>query len=185
VAVGQDASGHAKQIMLALAKGIGCTRAGVVEMSFEGETVLDLFLEQTLLPIFTKSMLWTFELLVEAGFDPGVVTLEMYGSGEIAEVFQACAQLGFYNQLFQLHSRTAQYGELSRKDSILPKSVRAAMSEGLEYIRSGKFAEEWAREETQGFPRFNALLEEARRHPINEAERKIAKLVDFGSSVRE
>jgi ketol-acid reductoisomerase len=136
VAVGQDGSGHAKQTMLALAKGIGCTRAGVVEMTFESETVLDLFLEQTLMPIFTKSMIWAFDILVNAGFDSGVAALEMYGSGEMAEVFRACAETGFYEQLFRFHSRTAQYGELSRKETILPSSVRQAMADGLEYIQS-------------------------------------------------
>ena len=185
VAVGQDGSGHAKEIMLALAKGIGCTRAGVVEMTFEQETIVDLFLEQTLLPIFTKSMLWAFELLVDAGVDPGVATLELYGSGEIAEVFQACATVGFYEQLFRFHSRTAQYGELSRKDNILPASVRQAMVDGLEYIRCGNFAREWAEEEKNGFPRFNALIEAARRHPINHAEREIAALMDFGSTLKK
>jgi ketol-acid reductoisomerase len=184
VAVGQDGSGQAKEIMLALAKSIGCTRAGVIEMTFESETVLDLFVEQTILPIFTQAMLWGFDLLTEKGFDPGVVALELYGSGEIAEVFEATARDGFYQQLFQYHSRTAQYGELSRTEKMLPGSVRQAMADGLEYIRSGKFAREWAREEQNHFARFNALREKARRHPINQAERAIGKLIDLGSSLK-
>jgi ketol-acid reductoisomerase len=183
VGVGRGHSGRARDVVLALAKGIGSTRAGAVEMTFEAETVLDLFLEQTLLPIFTKSMLWAFEILTAAGFDPGVVTLEMYGSGEMAEVFQACAQVGFYEQLFQYHSRTAQYGELSRKEYILPDTVRAAMLEGFEEIRSGKFAREWAQEEREGFPRFDALRDAARSHPINLAERGMAREVRFGASL--
>jgi ketol-acid reductoisomerase len=184
VGVGQDGSGQAKEVMLALAKGIGCTRAGVIDMTFESETVLDLFVEQTILPIFTKSMLWAFELLTGKGFDPGVVALELYGSGEMAEVFEATARDGFYNQLFQYHSRTAQYGELSRTERILPRSVRQAMAKELEYIRSGKFAREWAQEERKHFARFDALREKARRHPINQAERAIGKLVDLGSSLQ-
>ena len=182
VAVGQDGSGHAKDIMLAIAKGIGSTRVGVVEMNFESETILDLFIEQTLMPIFTKSMLYAFEILVEEGFDPGVVTLEMYGSGEIAEVFKACAETGFYEQLFRFHSRTAQYGELSRKETILPTEIRAAMAKELENIRLGGFAKEWSQEEQHSFPQFNRLLKEARQHPINKAERDIAKLIDLGPS---
>ena len=184
VSVGQDGSGHARDPMLALAQGIGCTRAGVVEMTFEDETVLDLFLEQTLMPIFSRSMLWGFDLLVEAGFDPGVVTLELYGSGEMAEVFQACAQVGFFDQLLRFHSRTAQYGELSRTDTILNDSVRQSMVDTLADIRSGAFAKEWTAEEKNGLPRFNALLQAARDHPINRAEREIAKQVDFGASLR-
>ena len=116
VAVGQNGSGKAKDIMLAIAKGIGSTRPGAVEMTFESETILDLFVEQAILPIFIKSMVWGFEILTEAGFDPGIITLEMWGSGEIAEVFKACAETGFFKQM-QFHSRTAQYGELTRGET--------------------------------------------------------------------
>jgi ketol-acid reductoisomerase len=182
VAVGQDGSGKAKDIMLAVAKGIGSTRAGAVEMSFESETILDLFVEQTILPVFIKSMVWGFEILVEAGFDPGIVTLEMYGSGEIAEVFRACAETGFFRQM-QFHSRTAQYGELSRGETMLPESVRHRIREELEHIRTGEFAREWAAEESASFPRFNALMAAVKKHPINDAELQIAQLVDLGSSL--
>jgi ketol-acid reductoisomerase len=182
VAVGQDGSGYAREIVLALAKGIGATRAGALELSFEQETVLDLFIEQTLMPIFTRSMTWAFDVLTEAGFDPAVVTLEMYGSGEIAEVFQACARLGFWEQL-RLHSRTAQFGELSNKDRVLPDSVRETMRSTLERIRSGGFAREWADEAEAGFPRYRALIEETRIHPINRAEKEMARLVDLGSTL--
>lgn len=174
VAVGQNASGRAREVMLALAKGIGCTRAGAVEMSFQAETALDLFLEQTLLPIFTQSMLYAFEVLTEAGFDPGIVTLEMYGSGEMTEIFEGCAKFGLYGQMLQLHSRTAQYGELSRQDRLLPDAVRSMMAASLRQILSGEFAAEWRAEERAGFPRLTALVAAARAHPINEAERAIA-----------
>lgn len=182
VAVGQDGSGEAREIMLALAKGIGATRAGAIELTFEQETLIDLFMEQTLMPIFTRSMTWAFDILTDAGIHPGVVTLEMYGSGEMAEVFQACAKIGFWKQL-QFHSRTAQFGELSRKDRVMPESVRDTMVDILEKISSGTFAREWAADAEAGFPRYNALIAEARRHPINEAEEEIARLVDFGATL--
>ncbi len=178
VAVGQDGSGHAKETMLAIAKAIGSTRVGAIEVTFEQETLIDLFVEQTLMPIFTRSMTWAFDILTEAGFDPGLVTVEMYGSGEMAEVFQACATEGFWKQL-KFHSHTAQFGELSHKDKVLPESVRETMVETLENIRSGGFAKEWSEDEKAGFPRFNALLEEIGKHPINTAESEISKRVDF------
>lgn len=181
VAVGQDGSGHAREVLLALAKGIGATRAGAIELSFEQETVIDLFIEQTLMPIFTRSMTWAYEVLTEAGIDPGVVTLEMYGSGETAEVFQACATVGFWEQL-RLHSRTAQFGELSNKDRVLPPVVRETMRQTLDRIRNGAFAQEWAADAAAGFPRYNALIAETHAHPINQAEKAIAKLVDFGAT---
>lgn len=182
VAVGQDGDGKAKDIMLAVAKGIGSTRAGAIELSFESETILDLFVEQTILPIFIKSMVWGFEILVDAGFDPGIITLEMYGSGEIAEVFRACAETGFFRQM-KFHSRTAQYGELSREETMLPESVRQRIREELDSIRTGAFAQEWAAEESASFPRFNALMAAVQKHPINDAERQIAQLVELGSSL--
>jgi ketol-acid reductoisomerase len=182
VAVHQDASGDAKQTMLAIAKGIGSTRAGAIELSFDQETAIDLFMEQTLMPIFTKTMLWAFDILVEQGFDPGIVALEMYGSGETAEVFEACAKVGFTEQLLRFHSRTAQYGELSRTESALPTSVRDAMRGALDDIQSGRFAREWADEQKAGYPRYEALIDEARSHPINAAEKRIAEQVDLGSS---
>jgi ketol-acid reductoisomerase len=181
VAVGQDGSGRARDILLALAKGIGATRAGAIELSFEQETVIDLFIEQTLMPIFTRSMTWAYDVLTEAGIDPGVVTLEMYGSGETAEVFQACATVGFWEQL-RLHSRTAQFGELSNKDLVLPLAVRDTMRNTLDRIRSGAFAKDWAEDARAGFPRYNALIAETHAHPINQAEKAIAKLVDFGAT---
>lgn len=184
VAVGQDGSGNAHATVLALAKGIGATRVGAIELSFEQETVIDLFMEQTLMPIFTRSITWAFEILTEAGIDPGVVTLEAYGSGEMAEVFQACAKTGFWKQL-QFHSRTAQYGELSHKDRLMPTAVRENMEKVLERIQSGAFAQEWARDAEAGFPHYNALIEETRRHPINNAEQSIAQFVDFGASFAE
>lgn len=179
VAIGQDGSGHAKETMLAITKAIGSTRVGAMEVTFEQETIIDLFLEQTLMPIFTRTMTWVFDILTEeAGIDPGLVTVEMYGSGEMAEVFQACAAEGFWKQL-QFHSRTAQFGELSNKDQVLPDSVRKTMVEKLEHIRSGGFAREWSEDEKAGFPRYNALIEEIGKHPINEAESEIAKRVEF------
>lgn len=184
IAVGQDGSGNAHDLLLALAKGIGATRAGAIDLSFEQETLIDLFIEQTLMPIFTRSMTWAYDILTDAGIDPGIVTLEMYGSGEMAEVFQACAKLGFWEQL-QLHSRTAQFGELSNKDRVLPESVRETMSNTLEKIRSGAFAREWADDAKAGFPRYNALISETKKHPINQAEQEIARLVDFGATFSE
>lgn len=181
VAVGQDGSGKAHDIVLAIAKGVGATRVGAIELSFEQETLIDLFIEQTLMPIFTRSMTWAYEILTEAGIHPGIVTLEMYGSGEMAEVFQACAKVGFWEQL-RLHSRTAQFGELSNKDRVLPEVVRETMSNTLEKIRSGAFAREWADDAKAGFPRYNALIAETRNHPINKAEHDISQLVDFGAS---
>ena len=124
IAVAQDATGHARDIALAMAKGIGATRAGVLETSFAHETELDLFTEQATWPLIIRNLILSYETLVEAGFPPEMVALELYGSGEASEVFRQMARRGIFGQM-QLHSQTSQYGTLSRGERMLPDEDRA------------------------------------------------------------
>jgi len=169
VAVAQDASGQARQIALAFAKGIGATRAGVLETSFAQETELDLFAEQGVWPIIMRDMLLSFEVLVEAGFPPEMVALELYGSGEAGEIFKQMARMGVIEQM-KLHSHTSQYGTLSRGPRMLPDDTRDRLRQALHGIRSGAFAQEWTQEQQAGYPNFEALRGTARAHAINQAE---------------
>jgi ketol-acid reductoisomerase len=169
VAVGQDASGRAWPMTLAVARGIGATRAGAIETTFEQETVLDLFLEQATWAALTRALVLSFEVLVEEGFDPEMAALELYGSYEAAEVLREMAQRGFFHQM-HLHSRTSQYGTLSRGPRVLPDSIKGTFRQALEEIRSGRFAEEWRQEQEAGYPNFRRLWEEAEAHPMNKAE---------------
>src|SRR5262249_58922357 len=107
VAVAQDASGRARDLALAWAKGIGATRAGVIETTFAQETELDLFAEQGVWPIIMRDLLLSFEVLVEAGFPPEMVALELYGSGEAAEIFRPMARVGVVPPM-RLPSRTSR-----------------------------------------------------------------------------
>ncbi len=169
VAVAQDASGQARQVALAWAKGIGATRAGVLETTFAQETELDLFAEQGVWPIIMRDLLLSFEVLVEAGFPPEMVALELYGSGEAGEIFKQMARLGVINQM-RLHSQTSQYGTLSRGERMLPEETRARLREALRTIRSGSFAQEWTQEQQRGYPLFEQLRRTASAHSINAAE---------------
>jgi len=169
VAVAQDASGRARDLALAWAKGIGATRAGVLETSFAQETELDLFTEQGVWPIIMRDLLLSYEVLVEAGFPPELVALELYGSGEAAEIFRQMAQVGVIEQM-RLHSQTSQYGTLSRGARMLPDAAREQLRAALREIRSGAFAAEWRSEQESGYPRFEALRQAARAHGINRAE---------------
>lgn len=169
LAVAQDASGQARDVALAWAKGIGATRAGVLETSFAQETEIDLFAEQGVWPIIVRDLLLSFEVLVEAGFPPEMVALELYGSGEAAEVFHEMSRVGLVRQM-RLHSQTSQYGTLSRAERMLPDETRGRLRAALEEIRSGRFAEEWSREQEAGYPRFRSLRERAEAHPVNAAE---------------
>ncbi|MFT4583101.1 MAG: ketol-acid reductoisomerase [Gammaproteobacteria bacterium] len=169
VAVEQDASGNARDIALAFAKGIGATRAGVLETTFALETELDLFAEQGVWPIIMRDMIMSFEVLVEAGFPPEMVTLELWGSGEASEIFKQMARRGIVNQM-RLHSQTSQYGTMSRGERMLSEDARDRLRAALAEIRSGKFAQEWADEQAAGYPNFHALRDAAEAHPVNEAE---------------
>jgi len=177
IAVAQDASGHALATALAWARGIGATRAGVLKTTFAQETELDLFQEQGLWPSLIRSLLTAYECLVEAGFPPEMVALEMYGSGESAEIFREMGRVGFFQQM-KLHSQTSQYGTLSRAKALpYAPQIRQAMQEALETLRAGRFAEEWRREQASGYPSFSKLRAEAEAHPLNEAEARMREIL--------
>lgn len=169
IAVARDASGKARETALAWAKGIGATRAGVLETTFAQETELDLFAEQATWPIIIRDLLLSFEVLVEAGFPPEMVALELYGSGEASEIFRQMAHRGLFRQM-RLHSQTSQYGTLSRGSRMLPDEEKARFRHALEEIRSGAFAREWSEEQQRGYPWFEDLRKLASAHPLNQAE---------------
>jgi ketol-acid reductoisomerase len=179
VAVHQNSSGHALETALALARGIGATRAGALETTFAQETELDLFQEQGLWPMLVRTMLVAFEVLVAKGFPPEMVALEMYGSGEAAEIFREMGRVGFFKQM-RFHSQTSQYGTLSRAEALpLAGEIRALMEQALAGIRNGQFAGEWAREQAAGYPRFTELREAADSHPLTKAEVTMRALLRF------
>ena len=105
---------------MAIAKGIGSTRGGVFESSFREEAELDLFAEQVVWPGLLAWFEECFKLGVENGFPPELMVLELYASGEAAEIMGMRAQNGFYEQITN-HSTTSQYGTLSRSQSPLPR----------------------------------------------------------------
>ena len=169
VGVHQDSTGHARERMLALAKGIGSTRAGCLELSFTDEAALDLFTEQAFGPAFGIALRTAVHTLVEAGFPPEAVLLELYLSGELAYSLERMAREGSIPQM-KHHSHTSQYGSLSRGARFLSPELRERMQTVLEEIRSGAFAKEWTEEQRQGLPRFEALKKAADRQPMAEWE---------------
>lgn len=176
LAVAQDSTGRARERALALARGIGATRAGVIECTFEQETDLDLFTEQGLWPFVLKLFSQAYEFLVEQGFPPEMVVLELYGSGEAAEIFHQMSHTGFFRQM-SFHSHTSQYGTLTRQPRLDSAALRSAMQRAMEEIRSGEFAREWAAEQQAGYPVFERLKREALAHPMNEVEKKVSAMI--------
>ena len=182
VGVAQDHSGQAREVALALAKGISSTFAGVVEMTFAQEAELDLFTEQCFGPAFGQVLENAVDLLLKEGYPPEAVLLELYMSGELAYTMEKIAELGMIEQT-ALHSRTSQYGSMSRGIRFVLPELRARMREGLEEIRSGKFAREWAAEQEAGCPMLKMLKEAARSLPLYQVEREVRRAL--GRDVEE
>jgi len=177
VYVGQDASGKAKDRLLALARAIGATRVGAMEISFAEETELDHLDEQWISPMIKRTMLLAYEVLVEEfGYTPEAVAMELYVSGERADILRECGRTGLYRE-FQFHSRTSQYGTLSRAPYVLPDSAKEIVRKIVDDIKTGAFAREWQLEQMAGFPVFGRLKELASKHPINETEERLKELV--------
>jgi ketol-acid reductoisomerase len=160
VGVHQDATGKAKARMLAIAKGIGSTRAGCIEMSMHDEATLDLFTEQGFGPAFGRVLMSAVELLVEAGYPPEAVMLELYLSGEFAYSLVKMREVGIMKQM-DFHSRTSQYGTVTRgaRFMALGGPIKEKMTEVLDEIRSGHFADEWSSKQEDA----NAILENIRQ----------------------
>jgi ketol-acid reductoisomerase len=184
VDVRQDYSGNAWSTTLALAKGIGCTRAGAFHTSFGVEAELDLFSEQGLWPALLECLLTAYDVLVEQGYPREAVALELYASGEAADIFRAMAQKGLFEQM-RFHSPTSQYGVLTRREnatgdhSLLYQRMRSA----LEHIRNGGFAREWSDEQKSASQRFERLRAEAFRHGINDADAAVRQLLEPGRTM--
>lgn len=174
IGVEQDASGSAKDIVLALAKGIGSTRAGVLELTMKQEAELDLFSEQAFGPAFGAALGAAISVELEAGYPPEAVLLELYMSGEFAIVMQAAAEIGLIKQM-DLHSQTSQFGSMTRRARFPNEDLKAKMREILEEICSGKFAKEWMAERQAGLPNFRRLKAKALSSQINEVEDRVRR----------
>lgn len=177
VALHQNASGQAWDRMMAIAKGIGATRGGVFESSFREEAELDLFAEQVVWAGLAAWFEECFNLGVEHGFSPELMVLELYASGEAAEILGTMAQNGFYKQMAN-HSTTSQYGTLTRSKNLLNDEIRARMRRNLvEDIKGGAFVKEWSDEQSAGSQVLAKAREEALNNPMSQAENKIIPLV--------
>jgi len=145
VGVHQDATGTARARVLGLAKGLGSTRAGCIELSLHDEASLDLFTEQAFGPAFGRVLMTAVDVLVEAGYPPEAVLLELYLSGELAYTFEKIREVGLTKQM-DFHSRTSQYGSITRGVRYLDLAAPIAerMKQVLEEIRNGTFAKEWS-----------------------------------------
>ena len=182
VGVRQDATGRARARMLALARGIGSTRAGCIEMSMHDEATLDLFTEQGFGPAFGTVLMTAVQTLVDAGYPPEAVLLELLLSGELAYTFEKMREVGMLKQM-EFHSHTSQYGSLTRgvRYAELMAPIREKMEGVLEDIRSGRFAEEWSADRGAKMKELEDLKRLRDELPFAEWERRARKGFRIGT----
>jgi ketol-acid reductoisomerase len=172
LAVEQDTSGSAKQVALALAKAMGATKKGTIEVTFKDETMLDLLAEQAIWPMILSVLTEAHLFEVEKGHPAEASLIELYMSREPAYMLEKMAEDGLYKQM-PYHSHTSQYGQLSRAESLDKSFIRKTLKEAYHYIETGQFAQEWKTEQEKGLPEFKRLLNDAYSSEISKTEEQL------------
>src|ERR687884_1925693 len=177
IAVAQDASGRAKDLALAYAKGIGGTRGGVIETTFKDETETDLFGEQAVLCGGVSELVRAgYETLVEAGYDPKLAYFECLH--ELKLIVDLMYEKGITGMRHSI-SNTAEYGDLTRGSRVIGAPTREAMRQILADIQSGAFAREWIAENPAGQESFQRLRAEQADHQIEREGRQLRAMMDW------
>ncbi len=181
-AVHQDATGHARALTLSYAKGIGVTRAGVIETTFAEETETDLFGEQAVLCGGVSALIKAgFETLVDAGYQPEIAYFECLH--ELKLIVDLIYQGGLSYMRYSV-SDTAEHGDYTGGPRIVTDATRAEMKKMLEEIRSGEYARAWIEENESGRLWFNRQRELEAAHPIEEVGVRLRALMPFLKPVR-
>ena len=177
LAVHQDATGHAKEIALAYARGLGCTRAGVIETTFREETETDLFGEQTVLCGGVSELIKAgFETLVAAGYKPEIAYFECLN--EMKLIVDLLYEGGFAYMRYSV-SDTAEFGDYSRGRRVIDGHVRTTMQQILQEVQDGTFAREWVLENQAGRPMFSARRRQEAEHPIEVVGRRLRAMMPY------
>ncbi len=176
-AVYQDHSGRAMEYALAYAKGIGSTRSGVIQTTFEEETETDLFGEQAVLCGGVSQLIrYGFETLVEAGYQPEVAYFECLH--ELKLIVDLLYEGGFSKMHYSI-SDTAEYGDYTRGKRVVSPQVKEEMRKVLAEIQDGTFAREWILENKAGTPGFLALRRKTHEHRIEEVGENLRKMMPW------
>ncbi|MBI4398578.1 MAG: ketol-acid reductoisomerase, partial [Candidatus Omnitrophica bacterium] len=177
IAIAQDATGKAKQLALAHAKGIGGTRAGVIETTFKEETETDLFGEQAVLCGGTSELIRAgFETLVEAGYQPEIAYFEcLHELKLITDAIFVSGIKGMHRRV----SDTAEYGDYSRGRRIITENTRREMKKILSEIQSTSFAKEWMEENKKGRPNYSKMRERDDQHLIEKVGEELRGMMPW------
>jgi ketol-acid reductoisomerase len=177
LAVHQDVTGKGRATALSYARGIGCTRAGVIETTFAEETETDLFGEQAVLCGGTSALVKAgFETLIEAGYQPEIAYFECLH--ELKLIVDLMYRGGLQYMRYSI-SDTAEYGDYTAGSRIVTAETKATMKQLLKEIQSGEFAKKWIAENENGCPNFKALREQDRNHPIEVVGAKLRNMMPF------
>ena len=177
IAIYQNPGKDAKKIALAWAKGIGGTRAGVLETDFKEETETDLFGEQTVLCGGASALVQAgFEVLTEAGYSPEMAYFECLH--ELKLIVDLMNESGISGMRFSI-SETAKWGDVSVGPKIIDASVKKRMKAALKDIQSGKFAKNWVKEYKGGYKQYNALLKKSANHPIEKTGARLRSMMPW------
>jgi ketol-acid reductoisomerase len=180
MAVHQDATGKAHDLVLAYASGIGGGRAGIIETTFKDETETDLFGEQAVLcGGATELARAGFETLVEAGYDPRLAYFECLH--ELKLIVDLMYEQGIQGMRHSI-SNTAEYGDMTRGKRVITEETRAEMRKILGEIQSGEFAKEWIAENEAGHENFDRMREEAAEHEVEKVGGKLRGMMPWISS---
>jgi len=177
VAIYQDASSNAKAVALAYGKGLGCTKAGVLETTFKEETETDLFGEQTVLCGGVTSLIKAaFETLVDAGYQPEIAYFECLH--EVKLIVDLIYQGGLSYMRYSV-SDTAEYGDYTRGGRIVDDHVRESMKKILAEIQDGTFARQWIAENREGRTEFDAMRKKDAEHPVEVVGKELREMMSF------
>jgi ketol-acid reductoisomerase len=177
MAINEDTTGQARDLVLAYARGIGCTRAGVIETSFREETETDLFGEQAVLcGGMTELVRAGYETLVDAGYDPRLAYFECLH--ELKLIVDLMYEKGITGMRYSI-SNTAEYGDLTRGKRVITEETRAEMRRILGEIQSGEFAREWIAENRAGQENFQRMRKEEQNHQIEREGKELRGMMDW------
>lgn len=177
VAVHQDYTGRARDLGLAYAKGIGCTRAGLIETTFKEETETDLFGEQAVLCGGASALIKAgFETLVEAGYQPEVAYFECLH--ELKLIVDLIYEGGIEWMRYSV-SETAEYGDFTRGPRVINEQVREEMRRILQEVQEGVFAREWILENQANLPMFNALRRKEEETTLTKVGKQLRKMMPW------
>ncbi|GAB5458697.1 MAG: ketol-acid reductoisomerase [Henriciella sp.] len=182
IAIHQDATGTAKDMALSYSKGIGNTRAGVIETTFKEETETDLFGEQAVLCGGIVELIRAgFETLVEAGYAPEMAYFECLHETKL--IVDLIYEGGIANMNYSI-SNTAEYGEYVSGPRVVDSESKKAMKAVLDDIQSGKFARDWVLENQAGAPSFISMRKRCNDHLIEEVGEKLRDMMHWAQNDR-